>query len=92
MLTLPGSGSLREFQDISGGGNHMLALNKRSELFAWGRNTRGQLGLAYHTQAELKPLLVASAASTDVTHLATGGCVRTTRRIMLTRPFSHLGL
>lgn len=61
------------FSDMALGANHVLAVNKRGELYGWGKNSRGQLGLAYSTRAELKPVLVASGSHADVVRVATGG-------------------
>ncbi|KAK3242768.1 hypothetical protein CYMTET_47552 [Cymbomonas tetramitiformis] len=61
------------FSDICPGANHVLANNKKGELFAWGKNVHGQLGLAFNTHSELKPTLVSSVSSTDVVSVVTGG-------------------
>eukprot|EP00899_Mesostigma_viride_P022183 jgi/Mesvir1/3149/Mv16314-RA.1 len=58
---------------ISAGANHVLASKKKGELFGWGMNTQGQLGLSFLSPVELMPRLIASAASTDVVLVATGG-------------------
>ena len=58
---------------MSLGANHALAANKRGEMVGWGKNSRGQLGLAYTTKAERKPTLVSSFISEDVVGVATGG-------------------
>ena len=58
---------------VSLGANHALAANKRGEMVGWGKNSRGQLGLAYTTKAERKPTLVSSFMSEDVVGVATGG-------------------
>mmetsp|Transcript_50073 Transcript_50073/g.160252 ORF Transcript_50073/g.160252 Transcript_50073/m.160252 type:complete len:506 (-) Transcript_50073:46-1563(-) len=61
------------FVALAVGPNHVLATNKRGELWGWGKNTRGQLGLSYTTKTELKAQLISSAASTDVVAVAGGG-------------------
>jgi len=70
ILPTPGGQS---FADMAPGAHHVLAVSRKGELYGWGRNTVGQLGLAYTTRAELKPVLIASGTSTDVTLVATGG-------------------
>lgn len=58
---------------LAPGTSHVLGVNRKGELFGWGSNSRGQLGLAYTTMSELRPLLIASDSSTDVAAVATGG-------------------
>jgi alpha-tubulin suppressor-like RCC1 family protein len=42
------------FTDVAFGSHHVLAVNRRGELYGWGKNGQGQLGLAYNTRTELK--------------------------------------
>ena len=46
------------FTDVAFGSHHVLAVNRRGELYGWGKNGQGQLGLAYNTRAELKQVCV----------------------------------
>lgn len=61
------------FGQLALGSSHVLGVNRAGELWAWGRNSQGQLGLAYASPNELRPQLVASPASTDVAAVTTGG-------------------
>eukprot|EP00192_Tetraselmis_astigmatica_P009703 CAMPEP_0117664012 /NCGR_PEP_ID=MMETSP0804-20121206/8955_1 /TAXON_ID=1074897 /ORGANISM="Tetraselmis astigmatica, Strain CCMP880" /LENGTH=853 /DNA_ID=CAMNT_0005471141 /DNA_START=124 /DNA_END=2685 /DNA_ORIENTATION=- len=62
-----------QYGQLAPGNSHVLGVNRNGELFGWGCNSHGQLGLAYTTPNELRPQLIASATSTDVTAVATGG-------------------
>ena len=45
---------------VASGKNHRLAINSRGELYAWGRNDEGQLGIGTTTDNELAPQRVGS--------------------------------
>ena len=40
-------GTATNWKSIAAGANHSLATNKAGELYAWGENTKGQLGLGH---------------------------------------------
>uniref|UniRef100_A0A061R4H9 Regulator of chromosome condensation n=1 Tax=Tetraselmis sp. GSL018 TaxID=582737 RepID=A0A061R4H9_9CHLO len=61
------------YTQLAPGASHVLAVNRNGDLFGWGRNDRGQLGLAYTTLSEMRPQLIASISSADVEAVATGG-------------------
>lgn len=61
------------YSQLALGATHVVGVNRNGELFGWGRNSNGQLGLAYTTPSELRPQLISSATSTDVAAIATGG-------------------
>ena len=58
---------------VAPGPNHALGALKGGELYGWGKNTNGQLGLSLTSKAELKPVLVSSSRSSSVEAFATGG-------------------
>ena len=43
---------------VSAGGFHSLALNDKGQVYAWGSNSEGQLGLGPLASAQIKPRLV----------------------------------
>ena len=45
---------------VASGKNHRLTINSRGELYAWGRNGEGQLGIGTTTDNELTPQRVGS--------------------------------
>ena len=45
---------------VAAGTNHTLAINSRGELYAWGANNNGQLGIGTTTDNELTPQRVGS--------------------------------
>ena len=45
---------------VASGTNHTLAINSRGELYAWGANNNGQLGIGTTTENELTPQRVGS--------------------------------
>ncbi|GBG70273.1 hypothetical protein CBR_g6400 [Chara braunii] len=69
---LPAPGGV-QFATLALGANHVLGVNKNGELYGWGNNDRGQMGLAYTTPMELKPVLISSLLSSDVEVVVTGG-------------------
>ncbi|XP_078061143.1 putative E3 ubiquitin-protein ligase HERC4 [Mustelus asterias] len=58
---------------VACGNSHSLALCKDGRVFAWGQNTRGQLGLGRVGHRMLRPRCVASLAGIPVAQLAAGG-------------------
>ncbi|XP_012252634.2 probable E3 ubiquitin-protein ligase HERC4 isoform X1 [Athalia rosae] len=58
---------------VACGAKHTLALTNNGELYAWGCNEEGQLGLGVETTKELKPKLLTSLASIPMSHIACGG-------------------
>ncbi|XP_033210790.1 probable E3 ubiquitin-protein ligase HERC4 isoform X2 [Belonocnema kinseyi] len=58
---------------IACGLKHTLALTNNGELYAWGSNKEGQLGLGPGIRKELKPKLVSSLAGIPIAFIACGG-------------------
>lgn len=58
---------------IACGLNHTVALTNNGELYSWGCNKEGQLGLGGDSIKELKPKLVSSLASVPMSYIACGG-------------------
>ncbi|XP_063853368.1 LOW QUALITY PROTEIN: probable E3 ubiquitin-protein ligase HERC4 [Scylla paramamosain] len=55
------------------GANHTLALTADGELYTWGQNTFGQLGLRHRQGPQKDPALVTSLAGTPLVLLAAAG-------------------
>ncbi|XP_032669055.1 probable E3 ubiquitin-protein ligase HERC4 isoform X2 [Odontomachus brunneus] len=58
---------------IACGLKHSIALTNNGELYAWGSNSDGQLGLGSDTKMELIPKLVHSLAAVPIAFVACGG-------------------
>lgn len=58
---------------VACGTNHALALTNNGELYSWGSNGEGQLGLGSDTKNEIKPKIVSSLAATPIAFIACGG-------------------
>lgn len=58
---------------IACGTKHVLALTNNGEIYAWGSNTEGQLGLGPDIKRELKPKLISSLVSLPIAFIACGG-------------------
>ncbi|XP_048362411.1 probable E3 ubiquitin-protein ligase HERC4 isoform X1 [Sphaerodactylus townsendi] len=52
---------------------HSLALSKGSEVFSWGQNKHGQLGLGYELKKQTSPQPVKSLLGIPFTQIAAGG-------------------
>ncbi|KAJ9585786.1 hypothetical protein L9F63_002423 [Diploptera punctata] len=57
---------------ITCGYNHCLALTNNGELYAWGSNSHGQLGLGTKVEVEKKPVLVRSLKGIPIAFIACG--------------------
>ncbi|XP_051176119.1 probable E3 ubiquitin-protein ligase HERC4 isoform X2 [Leptopilina boulardi] len=58
---------------IACGLKHALALTNNGELYSWGSNKEGQLGIGSHIKKELKPKLISSLAGIPIAFIACGG-------------------
>ncbi|XP_012283893.1 probable E3 ubiquitin-protein ligase HERC4 isoform X2 [Orussus abietinus] len=58
---------------ISCGLNHTLALTNNGDLYAWGSNNDGQLGLGPDIKKETKPKHIQSLATVPIAFIACGG-------------------
>ncbi|XP_069702468.1 probable E3 ubiquitin-protein ligase HERC4 isoform X3 [Periplaneta americana] len=58
---------------ITCGQNHCLALTQNGELYAWGCNSYGQLGLGTQSDSQQKPCLVSSLSGIPIAFIACGG-------------------
>ncbi|XP_011636945.1 probable E3 ubiquitin-protein ligase HERC4 isoform X1 [Pogonomyrmex barbatus] len=58
---------------IACGVEHSIALTNDGELYAWGSNKEGQLGLGSYTVTEIKPKRITSLAAVPLAFIACGG-------------------
>ncbi|XP_011882075.1 PREDICTED: probable E3 ubiquitin-protein ligase HERC4 isoform X2 [Vollenhovia emeryi] len=58
---------------IACGVEHSIALTNDGELYAWGSNREGQLGLGSHTTTEIKPKRIPTLAAVPIAFVACGG-------------------
>ena len=58
---------------IACGLKHTLALTNNGEIYAWGSNEEGQLGLGQDIKKEVKPKLISSLATIPIAFIACGG-------------------
>ncbi|XP_025061346.1 probable E3 ubiquitin-protein ligase HERC4 isoform X3 [Alligator sinensis] len=67
--------SLSEIQivQVACGYCHSLALSKGSEVFSWGQNKYGQLGLGYEFKKQTSPQLIKSLLGIPFAQIAAGG-------------------
>lgn len=52
--------STHQIQEITAGDKHSMALNKDGNIYTWGRNASGELGLGFTSPFEAKPNLLNS--------------------------------
>ncbi|KAJ7415985.1 putative E3 ubiquitin-protein ligase HERC4 [Willisornis vidua] len=67
--------SLSEVQivQVACGYYHSLALSKGSEVFSWGQNKYGQLGLGYEYKKQTSPQMIKSLLGIPFAQIAAGG-------------------
>ncbi|KAM4636375.1 putative E3 ubiquitin-protein ligase HERC4 isoform 2-T3 [Discoglossus pictus] len=67
--------SLSDIQivQVACGHHHSLALSKESEVYAWGQNRYGQLGLGYELKKESTPRQIKSLSGIPFYQIAAGG-------------------
>ncbi|NWY31703.1 HERC4 ligase, partial [Pheucticus melanocephalus] len=67
--------SLSEIQivQVACGYYHSLALSKGSEVFSWGQNKYGQLGLGYEYNKQTSPQMIKSLLGIPFAQIAAGG-------------------
>ncbi|MEE6488184.1 hypothetical protein FKM82_015154 [Ascaphus truei] len=67
--------SLSEIQivQVACGHHHSLALSKASDVYAWGQNRYGQLGLGYELKKESAPRQIKSLSGIPFSQIAAGG-------------------
>ncbi|XP_078046235.1 HECT and RLD domain containing E3 ubiquitin ligase 4 isoform X1 [Augochlora pura] len=58
---------------VACGMKHTLALTNNGELYSWGSNNEGQLGLDYEVKSEMKPQLINGLNGIPIAHIACGG-------------------
>uniref|UniRef100_A0A8C3UQY3 Uncharacterized protein n=1 Tax=Catharus ustulatus TaxID=91951 RepID=A0A8C3UQY3_CATUS len=68
----------RNIVQIACGDQHAMALSRGGELFTWGRNTHGQLGVGSQTTLTHKPQLVERLKGIPLAQIAAGGAHSTT--------------
>lgn len=60
-------------QDVAVGAEHTLVLSSTGEVYTWGSNSEGQLGLA-HTNHVREPTLVAALQGKNIHQISAGRC------------------
>ncbi|XP_060707441.1 probable E3 ubiquitin-protein ligase HERC3, partial [Hemiscyllium ocellatum] len=63
----------RKVVQVACGNNHSLALTKDSQIFAWGQNTYGQLGVGMDNVSQHSPQSVISLTGMPVAQITAGG-------------------
>ncbi|XP_065490954.1 probable E3 ubiquitin-protein ligase HERC4 [Caloenas nicobarica] len=63
----------RDIVQIACGDQHAMALSRGGELFTWGQNAHGQLGLSSQTMLITKPQLVGRLKGIPLAQIAAGG-------------------
>lgn len=58
---------------VACGLKHTLALTNNGELYSWGSNREGQLGLGEGIKQETKPRLITSLVDVPIAFIACGG-------------------
>ncbi|XP_020278361.1 probable E3 ubiquitin-protein ligase HERC4 isoform X2 [Pseudomyrmex gracilis] len=58
---------------IACGKEHSIALTNDGELYAWGSNKEGQLGISEDISVERKPTIISSLAAVPIAFIACGG-------------------
>ncbi|XP_041835382.1 probable E3 ubiquitin-protein ligase HERC3 [Melanotaenia boesemani] len=58
---------------VACGNFHSLALTNGGDVFSWGSNTHGQLGLGKEVSKQHKPVLVCALSGVAVTQISAGG-------------------
>ncbi|XP_017798859.1 PREDICTED: probable E3 ubiquitin-protein ligase HERC4 [Habropoda laboriosa] len=58
---------------VACGKKHALALTNNGELYSWGFNSEGQLGLGTDVECELKPKLISTLIGVPIAFIACGG-------------------
>ncbi|XP_069545538.1 probable E3 ubiquitin-protein ligase HERC6 [Brachyistius frenatus] len=58
---------------VACGNSHSLALTEGGDVFSWGLNSHGQLGLGKEVSLQYEPVLVASLTGVAVTRISAGG-------------------
>ncbi|XP_068245605.1 probable E3 ubiquitin-protein ligase HERC4 isoform X2 [Palaemon carinicauda] len=58
---------------VSCGSNHTLALTSGGDLYSWGLNSSGQLGLGHRDSPQSVPTLIRCLVGVPIVHIAAGG-------------------
>ncbi|XP_053307027.1 probable E3 ubiquitin-protein ligase HERC4 isoform X2 [Spea bombifrons] len=59
--------------EVACGYHHSLALSRESNIYAWGQNRHGQLGLGYERKRESSPRHIKSLSGIPFSQIAAGG-------------------
>ena len=65
LIRFPGESTVR-ISYVACGGEHIFAISRMNELFGWGRNDEGQLGLGYVTDYTAEPTLIRDIAHKNI--------------------------
>lgn len=71
LIRFPGE-SLVRINYIACGGEHIFAISRMNELFGWGRNDEGQLGLGFVSDFTAEPTLIRDIAHKNIQMIACG--------------------
>jgi len=61
-----------KISSIACGGSHLFAISRTNELFGWGKNDEGQLGLGFISDYVSDPMLIRDIAHKSITSIACG--------------------
>ncbi len=65
LIRFPGESSVK-ISSVACGGEHIFAISRIQELFGWGRNDEGQLGLGYISDYVSDPTLIKEIAHKNI--------------------------
>ena len=65
LIRFPGDSIVR-IASVACGGEHIFAISKSNELFGWGRNEEGQLGLGFLSTMVYEPTLIKEIAHKNI--------------------------
>ena len=71
LISFPGD-SNKKITFIACGGEHIFAISRNNELYGWGRNDEGQLGIGYVSDLINEPTLIKDLVHKNVTFAACG--------------------
>lgn len=71
MIRFPGETTVR-INYVTCGGEHLFAISRLNELFGWGRNQEGQLGLGFISDYVAEPALIKEIAHKNIQQICCG--------------------
>ena len=67
-----GGEAKKRVQFIACGGEHIFAITRNNEIYSWGRNEKGQLGIGYICTYISEPQLIKDLVIKSITYVACG--------------------